>query len=463
MQANQTILLITPEKDLEQFISLVVEGRLPVDVVHLREIDDALSRLDKGMRYTMILLDYDLLSPAGIKLFEQNRDHYKLPLINIFEGDDPSELPDFKEYFRSNKHNRVLLKSRIKEELLSVVTEVYRRFNSQFDVREARFQHNGKSLVRVKTNYFLKLKAVDHDVFLRLPSGKFLKIISAGSEISTETIENVYRKGGEFLYQEEVAYEKLAGIVFESLKQRLNNKNLTNQQKIETQIASIKHVQDTVRAMGISESTIEFTDEIVSSVHDVVKDSKNLAKLVRAMLKMKSTYFVRSSVINYLVGGIIYQAGWDGITTMRKLVYASVFCDFGFDISEEPLIEIYHKDSDAFKRLSKTDQDSILSHPQRAVKYLEKSNSPLTDEYNIVLHHHEKPDGTGFPNGLNYNQIPPLSCAFILCYDFTMEFLRLSRDKDIVDPGEVFEILGPNYAKANFSKPYQALKRALQT
>ncbi len=456
----QSILLVTAEKDLEQFISVLLEARLPVDVVQLSSTKEAKSRLDKGMRYQMVVTDVDLTSEAGGEFFEANQKNYKLPFINIYEGDDPSNLPDFSDFFKSNKHNRVILKSKIKDRILSEVTDIHRRVTKD-KFQKMKFTHNGVDLIRVKTSYFLNLDHVDSDVFIRLPSGKFLKIIAAGSEINKETLENVYRKGGEFLYQDEKSYEKLANVIFTSLSKKLKDKNLSEEAKIEAQIDSIKKVQDTVRNMGINDHIISFADDIVESVQDLVKGNRNLGKIVKKLLKHKKPYFVRSSLINYLAGGLVHEVGWDTYTTMRKLVYASVFCDFGFEVHEEPLIEIIRKDSDDFKRLSPQDQHAILEHPERAIKYLERNQGMLTDEVNIVLQHHEKPDGTGFPKGLNYNQIPPLSCAFILCHDFANELLQLSRVKEDVYPYEIFDILGPNYSKANFNKPYLALKRAL--
>lgn len=458
---NQSILLVTPEKDLEQFISLQLEGRLPVDVVHLRDAKDATDRLSKGMTYSVIIIDGDLLLEEVYELYEANKEKGNIPLINIYEGDDPQKMPDFEDFFSNSKYNRVLLKSNIETDLVDVFTDVFRRVNKKYDDHKP-VVHNGKKLIRVKTSYFLKLTSVESDVFLQLPSGKFLKIIRAGSEISTETIENVYRKGGEFLYQEEADFLKLSSLVFDKLKSRLKDRTLSNQEKIQVQIQSIKHVQDVVRSMGINEATIDMTDEIVDSVRELAMGNKNLAKIVKMLLKSKSHNFVRSSLVNYLVGGIVYQAGWDSINTMKKLVYASVFCDFGFELSEEPLSEIVSKESDAFKRLSKEDQKIVLAHPEKAVKFLEKNNNLLTDEVNIVLQHHEKPNGKGFPKGLNYNQIPPLSCAFILCYDFAIELIKRSREKEVVEAPEIFEFLGPDYSKANFAKPYMALKKALQ-
>lgn len=65
------------------------------------------------------------------------------------------------------------------------------------------------------------------------------------------------------------------------------------------------------------------------------------------------------------------------------------------------------KDSVLFSdgKLSKQDYEIIKTHPVKSVNILEPLKF-LEEEKQIILHHHEKYDGKGYPQGLKKDQIP---------------------------------------------------------
>lgn len=261
-------------------------------------------------------------------------------------------------------------------------------------------------------------------------------------------MENYINKGQEYLYQDKKSYDEYVTNSFDKLSIKLKDHTLTVVAKLALQMHSIKHVQDTVRVMGLSEESINFTTEVVKSIEDVLK-------------KNKSYNFTRVSICNYLLGGPVDKIGWDSHTTLNKLVFVSVFCDFGFNLEQEDLAKVLVKDSDEFKALTKIHKNIIESHPSQAVEALERSTSFLTDESTIILQHHEKPDGKGFPRGLNKKQIAPLTCAFILVYDFTQKLISSVNDAKDIDSQKLLDELGPEYSQSNFEEPYNALKATL--
>jgi len=56
-------------------------------------------------------------------------------------------------------------------------------------------------------------------------------------------------------------------------------------------------------------------------------------------------------------------------------------------------------------KLTKKEWESIREHPQIGASILSKSNG-LSSIANIVLHHHERWDGKGYPDGLHKTNIP---------------------------------------------------------
>jgi len=60
-------------------------------------------------------------------------------------------------------------------------------------------------------------------------------------------------------------------------------------------------------------------------------------------------------------------------------------------------------------RLTQRQFETIKSHPERGARFIEEIPIPLRNRKtirNIVLHHHERWDGTGYPFGMEGEQIP---------------------------------------------------------
>jgi HD-GYP domain-containing protein (c-di-GMP phosphodiesterase class II) len=70
-------------------------------------------------------------------------------------------------------------------------------------------------------------------------------------------------------------------------------------------------------------------------------------------------------------------------------------------------------------RLNETELKLIRCHVGLGLKMLENSEGMNHNIFEIVAHHHERHDGSGYPSGLSGNEIPPLAriAAIADCYD----------------------------------------------
>ena len=454
----EKVLLLTGE-DIEclELISLIAEGEFDFQTYSTDLPDKALAAIDKlGDNLVGIINTYKTTDILNGRIFTKNQSSRKAPYIDILavKSIDPDK---YQEFYADNAYNFLVPKEKIHKEIYQILSKIEKRYDLDTDHAKP-VTKDGKRLYRIKIDRYLTQLVTVDDIYIKIGAGKYIKLFHAGDDIDKDKIMEYKAKGEKFLYQAEEDFLRTVNSTMNSIVKKFKDKSLSKAQTVGLQLATIKEVQDAVRNMGISDSVIETTDELVNSVEKMLKDSKQLGGMIKKLLGLKSRYFTRTSINNYLLGGIAEKMGWESHQTLKKLIYASVFCDFSFEMSEAHLSEALSFEDPIYMKATKVQKLRVKTHPKLSAAILEKGDKLLTDEAALIMHHHEKPDGTGFPAGLDYKTLPVLSCAFILAYDYTTKLIQSCDSPDELDPLAVLRDLGEDYSKANFNKPYQCLK-----
>ena len=66
---------------------------------------------------------------------------------------------------------------------------------------------------------------------------------------------------------------------------------------------------------------------------------------------------------------------------------------------------------------SAEEKEIFLQHPLKAKEIAQNLQEAPLDTATIVYQHHEKSDGSGFPQGIQSNKIHPLASLFIVSHD----------------------------------------------
>jgi putative nucleotidyltransferase with HDIG domain len=99
-------------------------------------------------------------------------------------------------------------------------------------------------------------------------------------------------------------------------------------------------------------------------------------------------------------------------TDLRTLAIGGVLCDVGKLRVDQALLQ-------AQRRLTEEEFDQVRSHVNFGIEMINASGLMNTDVINMVAHHHERHNGTGYPEGLAGEKIPVFAriAAIVDCYD----------------------------------------------
>ena len=184
-------------------------------------------------------------------------------------------------------------------------------------------------------------------------------------------------------------------------------------------------------------------------LRDLYKEGATAVSMIYTM-NQDGDYNIHHCVHLAILSGLM--AKWIGLVGMdrQNLVLAGLFLDIGKQFIEKDLLE-------KKGRLTEEEFDILKNHVVDSFKLLEGSElSGRTDLMNGVIQHHERNDGSGYPSGLEADQISTFGkvLAVLDSYD-AMASSRSYAEKR--SPFEVFKILYADVLDGKLDSEYAVL------
>jgi response regulator RpfG family c-di-GMP phosphodiesterase len=186
-----------------------------------------------------------------------------------------------------------------------------------------------------------------------------------------------------------------------------------------------------------------------------------MSKLLGNLIKYNSYTSELVMMTNYLSVAICAQTDWASDSSLQKLSMAAIFQDLS--LQDDNMAKIAHDDDPQYKNLSEDVKKIILNHPVKSVSLIGEVKS-IADVANnikeVVLNHHERPYGKGFPRKLSTEHLSGLSCVFIMAHEFSHRLLAEKLNIDILQ--KIASDFEKTYSDSHFRKPYEAFKKVFQ-
>ena len=185
-------------------------------------------------------------------------------------------------------------------------------------------------------------------------------------------------------------------------------------------------IKDFRIASLISERISYFINKFTSGEYGE-SDLKRFMNSFESLINAEKRYHKKQSVLTDLIMGILDELG--ASEEDKKIApYISVVYDFGLTLIDERVL--------LKKTLSSSEASSLKFHPYNTVFLLDTLE--FSDAIKkAILHHHERYDGSGYPDGLEGDEIPLLSRVIAVADSFfamTMDRpyrKKVSREKAI--------------------------------
>jgi response regulator RpfG family c-di-GMP phosphodiesterase len=452
------ILYIEDDADIAEVYTLYLHSKFPdLKVFHYLNGAEGFTELANNTeKYSLVISDFNVPGKNGGEIFKfVNGQMLGIPFM-ILSGQDCSRDENFKSFFQSHVRNAFLLKPCPPEEFIEKVSWCLDTEKDKLKIylKESK---NIDEKVPVNSEVFLKINSIPCDVYVQLSADKYIKIINNDALFSTDIIIKLIAKGVKHFYinkSEISAYsESIAHTVFSLLKTKTSKMDEASKSQLTGK--ALELVKSNLLKCGFSKAIMDVTEEVINLQVDMIKASPELSKFMDKFQLFRKMNTDHSRLVSFLSVAIVKEIGWDSESTLHKMCLASLFHDVSLsDNFSDKVI-----DDAAFKQLSPTDQSIFHNHCEESAHIAKNFASVAPGMEQVILEHHELPDGTGFPKGLTAAHVHSLSACLHLA-DFA-SYLMWLENFEIEAIREKVALKREFYSKGFYRKPYDALVKVL--
>lgn len=305
--------------------------------------------------------------------------------------------------------------------------------------------------------YFYDIQKTPCDVYIRIKKGpneyQFVKRIHSKDVFDKNDIGKYEEQGLKEFYIPKDYVQYFTTFVTNNLVQKLEREDLTLEERILTTANAHEIVRDSIQIMGLDQASVELSDASINSMVKSVKNSPEVANLLKFLFSNKVTYaYQHCHLLALMCHYVLSKQSWYKQDHLHILSFVSFFSDVTLKSHQQMLVSSLRDLAES--NLTDEEKRQVMNHAADASKILE--GHPEANDYirTVLLQSHGKIDGIGFEENPG-EDLHPLSKVFIIADCFVKTLLNPAL------PSKKQEILPILYSR--FTNPsYQKIIKALE-
>ena len=374
--------------------------------LELNSLEDAIEHLEKVKpEYELILFEYRGSSQSIVRTVVEVS--HNIPLV--FCGLDESAMSGFKGtdvpiFFVP---------------VSDLVHELPRTLRSlELAGKIPLHEESTSEYLTVRAKILPTLGTLDATVYMLMLDGRYVPAFHAGDHVTWEEVKHfVDKRADHEFYFKRGESEALFQARSQSIEAALKDDPLDPEKVERTLTSSYELLKDLVAQVGF---TPEAQRVAVLSVMATIRmlGSKPKLMVILAELKNKEGNYLtaHSLQLGKVACALAHKIGWRSQTTYFKLSLAAFLHDI--TLNDERLARIFDLESAIdLNQVTPNEVREIRHHALKAGNYAKDFSEIPGDVEQILVQHHERPNGSGFPRGLVARYFTPLSALFIIAQD----------------------------------------------
>jgi response regulator RpfG family c-di-GMP phosphodiesterase len=290
---------------------------------------------------------------------------------------------------------------------------------------------NDEDFTKILIDDFYSSQAVLFDIFVKLNSGRYVKILHKGDTFKKERVDNYKNeKKVTFLYFH--TKDRMKYIQFNSFlaNQLISNDKVDGQKKVNLVQGVMEKILEEAFVEGVKKQAIDQGKQVCEYVFRIIEGESELHNLLRSFQDFDPTAYTHAFLTTFFASSIIKQFDWQSKSTIESMAMAGMFHDIGKTKLPKEML-CMRPDEMSPEQLA-----MYKKHPNLSVEILSEQRVITNSTRQIIAQHHEYYDGSGFPHGTKAGQI--LTLANVLC--LTNDFIHIMTE-DNKSPIEALKVI----------------------
>ena len=421
------ILIAEDEKELCSLLALVIKTKFNAEVLVTGTGQEAIEQIRQNPDLAFVLSDYAMPLGNGGEVFKYLVSiQSKIPFI-LCSSNSPEDLPEFSGGSIAAYIQKPFAMKQLCELLLPFAESAQR---SQSKVKKS----HSEDFIQINSSILLKLHVQDCDLFLELPEKKMVKMRLKGATFSDEDRERLHSNGIENLYLRRGDSDRLLDKFADHLLALVMSKGSVEQSSVlKISETAYELAQQVLLQLNISEKAEQIIQAAVDLTLKTIHRDSDLSQLLDELFIDQENYISSHSVVlAYVACGIAAIMKLNDEATCQKLVFAAFLHDITLKNQSLAQFQTLNESVMLNHGFSKGEVFGFSVHPNYASALAAKFIGDHKEVATIIAQHHERPDGSGFPNQLSSSNIDLLSSIFIVAHEL-VTFLNQAGNKPGVD------------------------------
>lgn len=312
---------------------------------------------------------------------------------------------------------------------------------------------------KIPMDLVLKLGLLHCDLYIKINDSKYVKNFRKGDIFDSFDFTRYAAKNIEFLYLQPNDAKRALTDLARNLQKVSDVESITTDEGIQLSSTSLELISNFNQTLGFTEETKKLTQVSVELALKTIRESPKLADLYSIFLYNPRNYLAsHSTSLAYLSCGLASMLGWGSEQTFYKLTLAAFLHDL--PLKTDALSRVPNEEELLARGADFTEEERkvFMSHPQEAAGLLKAMKDIPPEVATILVQHHERPDGNGFPLKLKFAQIHPLSAVFIVAEQLISFRTMISTD---VHLSHFINSLGEEYFEEPFRRIIDSITESL--
>jgi response regulator RpfG family c-di-GMP phosphodiesterase len=417
-------LVVEDEIEIADIICLFLGGQYSAQFTTATSGKEAIDIIQANVgAFHMVLSDFNMPNGNGGVLFDFVKKNYpELPFM-LITSDSWYDHREFHNYDNVGYVQKPFVDDTLIQEVDRLLKKL--TFNAERD----------HQYVGVSVQTLAKINDISHPLYVKLNDDKYVKIMNALANFSQEEVDRFKQKNIKILYVEKPFYSEFISkfrnkVVNEMIFRGLKVGSI-EALSLSTSVQEV--IMGAVRAFGWSQETQDMAIKNLQIVKNLVDKTEELHSVFQWASNTDHDYIFVHSILNCFMTTALAQAyKFKNEFAPEYLALASFFHDASLEPHQVKNEGRFLKAASLKIPINKEDWLWIKDHPEASSNMLALWPPCPQEVITIIKQHHEKPDGSGFPDGLKASEIDEMSACFIVAEEIVISYLEL-KDKSAVE------------------------------